>query len=132
MSIFFGYCAVVANMPAWHVLAQVVLSMIFLACALSYLLVTTSVWMWWILVTVGLAALALLLVHHIYMSIVMLIFVHVALNELVDTLNTRQEVRHAKEIASLQTSAAEKAHRDTLLFKTNPEHHTSPWRRSIS
>jgi len=132
MSILFGYCAVVANMPAWHVLVQVVLSLIFLACALSYLLVTTSVWMWWILVTVGLAALALLVVHHVYMSVVMLIFVHVALNELVDTLNTRLEVRTAKEIAAIQTSVAEKAHRDTLLFKTNPEHHTSPWRRSIS
>ncbi len=131
ISIFFGYCAVAANMPAWHVLVQVVLSMIFLACALSYLLVSTTVWMWWILVTIGLGALALLLLHHVYMSMVMLIFVHSALNELVATLNKRREI-HAKELEkdlhAMHTAAAEKAHRDALSFTTDPEKHASPWR----
>ena len=134
VSILFGFCAVAAGMPPWHVLVQVVLSMIFLACAFSFLLVTSSVWMWWILVTIGLGALALLLVHHIYMAIVMIVYVHHALNELVTTLNTHREI-HSKSIESvlpaLQTAASDKAHREALSFNSKPEHHDSPWRPQL-
>lgn len=135
LSILFGYCAVAAKMPAWHVLVQVFLSMIFLACALSYLLVTTSVWMWWILVTVGLAALGLLLLHHVYMSIVMLVFTHAAINEFIDILNQRREPIRQREMDAilhdLQTDAARKAHRDAVSFETTPERHASTWRPAL-
>lgn len=133
-SILLGYCAVAAKMPAWHVLVQVMLSLVFLACLLSFLLVTTSVWMWWILVTVGMAALGLLLLHHIYMSIVLVVFVHTAMNELVASLNQRSEMKHKEMDAvleTLQSDAADKAHRDALAFSTTSEHHSSPWRPQL-
>ena len=110
------------------------MSMIALACALSYWLVHKTVWMWWILVIFGGLSTAVLVIHHLYMATVMIVYVHVALNEVVVAYNRSRPSRlkgalHA--LIELTHAASAKIHAAALALTHNEKHTTAPWRPSL-
>lgn len=107
------------------------MSLIALACGLSYLLVHKTVWMWWILVIFGGLSTAVLLLHHCYMAVVMMEFIHAALNKVAEAFSAKPPKHKDGALSALFTihhESALKLHKDALALAVKPEHRNTSWR----
>jgi hypothetical protein len=107
------------------------MSMIALACSLSYLLVHKTVWMWWILVIFGGLSGGVLLLHHLYMAVVMIEFVHASLNSVAEAFSAKPPKHKGNALNALfaiHHESTAKRHKDALKLAVKPEHRTTAWR----
>ena len=108
--------------------------MIAMACALSFWLLHKTVWMWWILVIFGGLASAVVVIHHLYMATVMVVYVHLALNEVVVAYNRSRPSRikgalHA--LMKLTHEASAKIHEEALRLHHESHKISAPWRTPL-
>jgi len=110
------------------------MSMVMLACVISYLVVHKTVWMWWILVIFGGLSAAVVLVHHMYMAGVMFVFVHTALNDVVDAFDAappKHEKDSLKKLLQVHHDSSQKAIVEAHVFTKRTPTHDAPWRPTL-